>query len=75
MPSKGFIVNMLTRDIDLNDTILDLIDNSLDGVKRMGKDDDLSGYYVEIKFDGESFEISDNCGGIPLGSGLIRATK
>ena len=66
MPSKRFIVDMLTRDISLNDTILDLIDNCLDGVKRMGKENALSEFFVEIEFDGKSFKITDNCGGIPL---------
>ena len=34
-PTKEFFVEMLTRDIELNDAILDLLDNCLDGVVRL----------------------------------------
>ncbi|EMG7739050.1 TPA: ATPase, partial [Escherichia coli] len=37
-PSKRFFVSMLTRDIDLNDAILDLLDNCVDGALRTIKD-------------------------------------
>ncbi|MBD3842156.1 MAG: ATP-binding protein, partial [Campylobacterales bacterium] len=71
-PTKRFFVQMLTRDIELADAILDLLDNSLDGVARSQKKDpekiDYSNYKVEIKFSKSSFEISDNCGGIPTSS-------
>ena len=33
-PTKAFFVNMITRDITLADSILDLIDNSVDGAWR-----------------------------------------
>lgn len=33
-PAKRFFVDMLTRDIELLDAVLDLIDNSLDGAMR-----------------------------------------
>ena len=33
-PTKNFFINMLTRDISLNDAILDLLDNCLDGALR-----------------------------------------
>lgn len=33
-PTKQFFVSMLTRDISLDDAILDLIDNCLDGAMR-----------------------------------------
>ncbi|MCV4784283.1 hypothetical protein OFM36_33100, partial [Escherichia coli] len=33
-PAKRFFVEMLTRDIELSDSILDLLDNCLDGVLR-----------------------------------------
>lgn len=63
-PSKGFFVNMLTRDISINDAILDLIDNSLDGVRRLNSK--LSKHYVKIEISKNKFKMSDNCGGIPL---------
>lgn len=71
-PTKEFFVGMLTRDIELSDAILDLLDNCLDGVVRQkGKDSDRAasdyyvGYYSNITFDSISFNIEDNCGGIP----------
>ena len=33
-PTKAFFVTMITRDITLEDCILDLIDNSVDGAWR-----------------------------------------
>lgn len=71
-PAKRFFVDMLTRDIELLDAVLDLIDNSLDGAMREatrnGKQDapdKYKGYKAEITFDKEHFCIKDNCGGIP----------
>ncbi|MGO5116371.1 hypothetical protein ACTQ33_15410, partial [Candidatus Avoscillospira sp. LCP25S3_F1] len=48
-PTKEFFVGMLTRDIELSDAILDLLDNCLDGVVRQKKGIDkttTSDYYV-----------------------------
>ena len=68
-PVKSFFVEMLTRDIDLIDAILDLLDNCVDGILRQRKNisgkKPYKGYKTKIKFDGKSFSISDNCGGIP----------
>ena len=38
-PTKQFFVNMLTRDIELQDAILDLLDNCVDGILRSQKID------------------------------------
>jgi hypothetical protein len=70
LPAKDFFVSMLTRDIDLHDAILDLLDNCVDGAirtrsKEMVDDDSLEGFWAEIKFDDTRFTIEDNCGGIP----------
>lgn len=66
-PTKQFFVSMLTRDISLSDAILDLLDNCLDGALRLadGNEVNYSQHYVNIKFDKNFFEITDNCGGIP----------
>lgn len=71
-PTKEFFVEMLTRDIELNDAILDLLDNCLDGVVRScaGKDklrtaDFYSSYCANITISPTEFSITDNCGGIP----------
>ena len=71
-PTKEFFVGMLTRDIELSDAILDLLDNCLDGVVRTKKDvakrnspDYYNGFYSHIRISKDSFVIEDNCGGIP----------
>lgn len=71
-PTKEFFVGMLTRDIELNDAILDLLDNCLDGVVRQKRGIDRNstpdyykGFYSHITISQESFIIEDNCGGIP----------
>ena len=67
-PTKSFFVSMLTRDIKLEDAILDLLDNCVDGILRSGKrkgSKPYGGHYAEIRFDAKSFSIDDNCGGIP----------
>ncbi len=67
-PVKSFFVSMLTRDILLDDAILDLLDNCVDGILRSGRtggDKPYAGFKAEIEFNKDSFSISDNCGGIP----------
>jgi Histidine kinase-, DNA gyrase B-, and HSP90-like ATPase len=68
-PAKAFFVEMITRDIELQDAILDLLDNCIDGVRRIGKtkgERPYQGYYAQITFSEEEFVIEDNCGGIPF---------
>ena len=68
-PVKSFFVEMLTRDIELSDAILDLLDNCVDGILRQRKNSSgekpYDGFNAKIMFDENSFSISDNCGGIP----------
>ncbi len=70
-PAKRFFVEMLTRDIELQDAILDLLDNCVDGAMRLNKShshevkEPYKGYGAWIEFDGITFSIKDNCGGIP----------
>lgn len=71
-PAKRFFVDMLTRDIELQDAILDLLDNCLDGALRsvsespanQDKEKIYEGFEAKINFDNNSFTIEDNCGGI-----------
>jgi hypothetical protein len=68
-PTKKFFVEMLTRDIELSDAILDLLDNCVDGILRShpssSKSAPYRGYAAEITANKDYFEIRDNCGGIP----------
>lgn len=67
MPTKQFFVSMLTRDINLADAILDLVDNCLDGALRIsnGNEVDYSLHSIRIDVNENFFQIEDNCGGIP----------
>ena len=70
-PTKDFFVRMLTRDIELGDAILDLLDNCLDGILRTAGDDrdeerPYEGYRAVLEMSPEEFSIEDNCGGIPM---------
>jgi hypothetical protein len=69
-PTKRFFVSMLTRDIELRDAILDLVDNCVDGATRQLKgklrgEKPYDGYFARLTVSAKSFDISDNCGGIP----------
>ena len=67
-PVKSFFVSMLTRDIKLEEAILDLLDNCVDGILRSSESKGArpyEGFKAEITFDASSFSIFDNCGGIP----------
>ena len=73
-PTKAFFVRMITRDISLEDCILDLIDNSVDAAWRieggpaitLADRTDLSKYRIDIEASAEGFVIKDNCGGVSL---------
>jgi len=69
-PTKRFFVSMLTRDIELTDALLDLIDNCVDGATRqrrgkIQKPNAYDGYEARLKLSSDFFSIADNCGGIP----------
>ena len=67
-PVKSFFVSMLTRDIKLEEAILDLLDNCVDGILRSSGGNGArpyKGFKADIEFKAGSFSVSDNCGGIP----------
>lgn len=80
-PTKAFFVRMITRDISLEDCILDLIDNSVDGAWRsegnrpmgLAEGADLSAYSIRIDAGPDQFCISDNCGGMTLDDAVNHA--
>lgn len=65
-PTKEFFIYMLTRDIPLTRAILDLVDNSVDGARRLRADEDFNGLWIRVELDRNHFKIADNCGGIPV---------
>lgn len=74
--TKQFFVHMITRDILLQDCILDLIDNSLDGVNRWLatrapeevplEAERYRGFAVSLQIGENAFSICDNCKGISV---------
>src|SRR5687767_4958623 len=67
-PTKAFFVEMLTKDVALNRAIVDLVDNSVDGARRLrpGEDETFASLEVKITANLQRFEIRDNCGGIGI---------
>jgi hypothetical protein len=64
-PSKLFFIEMITRDISIEDAIVDLLDNSIDGANRK-KVRDFSSIKIDLKVNSSEFVIKDNCGGFSL---------
>ncbi len=73
-PVKDFFIHTITKDVDLTECVLDLLDNSIDGALRVIakkkeaklQDRPYQGFEAHIVLDAYSFTIKDNCGGIPL---------
>jgi hypothetical protein len=81
-PHKHFFLEMFTRDISLDACILDLIDNSIDGLIRSSNLDVSASILerpnplteteltrlpkVEVSYSTDHFSIKDECGGIGL---------
>lgn len=63
-PTREFFVGMLTRDISLEQAILDLVDNCVDGAKRLAAaGGSFSNHKVTLVINGSVFSITDDCGG------------
>ncbi len=73
-PTKNFFVRMITRDIGLDDCILDLIDNAVDSAwaqegsqpSELSSEIKLESYNIHINTTKDVFSIRDNCGGMSL---------
>lgn len=64
-PTKKFFIEMITRDISIEDAIIDLLDNSIDGANRINSEDH-TGLGIDITINESEFKIIDNCGGFSL---------
>jgi Histidine kinase-, DNA gyrase B-, and HSP90-like ATPase len=67
-PTRDFFVSVLGKDISLIAAIIDLVDNSVDGARRLrpGSDASFEGLFIEIDTSADRFSIKDNCGGISV---------
>ena len=64
-PTKDFFIEMLVKDIELTRAIIDLVDNCVDGARRI-RDADYTGLSIRLEAKAEHFRIADNCGGITV---------
>lgn len=64
-PTKSFFIEMITRDISIKDSILDLLDNSIDGANKIDPKN-YEGLFIDIIISTEAFILKDNCGGFDL---------
>src|ERR1700688_3958157 len=65
-PTKDFFISMLIKDIGTTRAIIDLVDNCVDGARRLRPNGEYDGLRVDIETDDGHFEIRDNCGGVPV---------
>lgn len=68
-PAKRFFVAMIVKDIELIPSIVDLVDNSIDGAKRLRpepSDDRYRDLSIDLTIEPDRFVITDNCGGIDV---------
>jgi hypothetical protein len=64
-PTKSFFIQMITRDITINDAIVDLLDNSIDGASRINPRD-YTGLRIDLILNRNEFIVKDNCGGFSI---------
>lgn len=60
-PSKRLFVEIITQDINVHDSLLDLIDNSVDSFIRRGFSERKE---IKIQISEREIKIEDNCGGL-----------
>lgn len=75
MPTKGFFIKMLTKDIEILPAIADLVDNSIDGARRLRPDGHWRGLWVRVECRPDKFVIQDNCGGISIDTAVNYAFR
>ena len=63
-PTKAFFVEMLVKDVSLLSAIMDLLDNCVDGAKRIRGEESFDKLTVQLRVSKDLFEIKDNCGGM-----------
>lgn len=65
-PTKDLFISTLIKDLPLIRSIIDLVDNSVDGARRISQKNDYGGLFVGLNIRDDRFEITDNCGGISV---------
>ena len=65
-PTKDFFIYMLVKDIPLIRAIIDLVDNGVDGARRLRSDNNYHELWIRLELSENHFRIADNCGGIAV---------
>ena len=63
-PVKEFFIDVITRDIELIDTIPEFVDNSIDGATRSTDSESLDDFFINVRVSADEVIVEDNCGGI-----------
>lgn len=64
-PTNKFFMEMIARDFSIEDTIMNLSDDSIDGANRINPNDYL-GLNIYLTVNKDYFEIKDNCSGFSI---------
>lgn len=65
-PTKDFFIQMLVKDIPLRDSVVDLVDNCVDGAIRLRGEGRFDGLWARVEVSPQRLRVADNCGGIPV---------
>jgi hypothetical protein len=65
-PTKDFFIEMLVKDIPLRDSVVDLVDNCVDGAIRLRRRARFDGLWARVEVSPHRLRVADNCGGIPI---------
>ena len=74
-PTKEFFIEMLTRDIELVPAIVDLVDNCVNGARRLKGGGSYKDLFVRLTVNPKEFKIVDDCGGIDLDTAVKYAFR
>src|SRR5580658_5902566 len=74
-PTKALFISMLVKDIGLVRAIIDLVDNSVDGARRLRGTNSLDGLWVRLEVKENHFKIVDNCGGMDVETARLYAFR
>lgn len=73
-PSKRFFLDMITKDVTVESSILDLIDNSIDAYKKNKRSTNAT-IDIILSLKDDCFMINDNCGGMKKETAINKAFK
>jgi hypothetical protein len=65
-PTKQFFLSVMVKDVLIEDAIIDLIDNSIDGARRLRGTGSYDNLRVNLNATANEFLIEDNCGGFDI---------